>query len=44
MFKLSKQNRDTLIAYFNQSNLPHQDVVTVCKMLSELEEIKEKTK
>jgi len=40
MFKISQHNRDLLIKYFDNSNLPHGDVKEICKMLGSLEEIK----
>lgn len=41
MYKISKQNRDTIVKYLDSSALPHGDVKTLLAVLMELEEIKE---
>ena len=32
----------SVITYLNKTNLPHQDIINIIKMLSELDELKEK--
>ena len=44
MYKISKENRDTIIQYLNGSQLPHRDVVQLIQLLQGLEEVKEEKK
>lgn len=39
MYKITQQNRDAILRYLDNSNLPHADVKALCQMLMALEPI-----